>query len=131
MKILFEDTVLARGLAFFESPIGLRVRGSREIQKMLRLRADRLKTLDRGNMETWIRFELVRRHDSEEEAIAHVLSHASELEGCRGAVLFTHEGNDETTLKLSDACVKRVESETQGITSRHSYELIGGKLESI
>ena len=52
MKILFEDTVLARGLAFFESPIGLRVRGSREIQKMLRLRADSLKTLDRGNMET-------------------------------------------------------------------------------
>lgn len=131
MKIVFENTVLARGIDFFESPIHLRVRGSREIQKMLRLRADAVKMLDRGNLETWIGFDLVRRHDSEENAAAHALAHASELEGCYGSALFIEESGEKTTLRLNDACIKRIESEAHGITTRHSYELMGGKLERI
>lgn len=131
MKVLFEDKVLARGLEFHESPIRLRVLGNREIQKMLRLRAGAVKTVDRGNHETSIRFDLTRRHCSEEDAAMHVLEHASALEGCRGVVLFTHEGEGKTTLRLSDACVKRIESEVSGITTRHSYELVGGTLERI
>lgn len=129
MKIILGETLLARGLAEHESPVKLRVTSKRLVQQAAFLRASEMKTFDRGNHQTCVRFELVRRHASQEVASEYSLLHASQLEGCRGTARFVHEHpSGETTITLHHASISRVDSEVKGLTTRHSYELVGGKL---
>lgn len=124
MKITFESIPLVRGRAYCEAPEQLTIEGSKELQVSSLLRAKTVKVFDRGNFKTLVIFKTTRRHNSSESARAYILTHAKALADASGRVVFEIEETQQI-FYLHNASVKSVQSHFKGISSFHTYELLG------
>lgn len=129
MRIVIDNIELARGDLFCESPINLKIRSHKELQIAPLLRAKEARVFDRGNLRTRITFEVIRKHANKEESEAFVLQHAAMLAAVQGDAFFFLEDQEKRSFTLSDATVKEIESQFEGVTSLHTYEIVGSKFE--
>lgn len=107
-----------------ESPKNFRISATRDVQVLKFLRGLNAKSVNRGNRQVNVVFEVTRLFDNEEEAERFVLEHENTLPG-GGEVHFISELNTNV-LKLRDAVLTQNESSYMGATSFHSYQISGG-----
>lgn len=129
MKIVFDHIELARGNSHCENPIDLKIRGQKELQLATLLRAEEVRVFDRGNLRTLITFKVIRKHANKEESESFVLQHAAVLAAAQGRALFFLEDQDKRSFILNDASVRQIDSQSEGVTSFHTYEIVGSKFE--
>ncbi len=129
MKIEFGTHLLSQGELHREDPIDLTVTSTRLVQDIHLINSPESKPIDRGNIRHTLRFQIVKKHDSVEDAIAHALMQASTLEGLEAPLKITLEEEKKELIKLRFAVMKRVESSVKGPISIDRYEIVGGLFE--
>lgn len=118
--------MLCRGKTFGEHPQELKINGSKDIQIAHFLQSPDIRVYDKGNMQTVITFQNVRRHDSLQAAFFFLFTHAGDLLNAKGDLFI--EGSDSFYFKLPNASMKSMSSSINAVCTHHSYEIIGGKL---
>lgn len=128
MKIQLENIVLSRGIHFCECPEHFKIQGIKEIQIVSLLRAKEVKIFDRGNSQITITFKISRQHSSANSALTHVMQHIVAIIGVHGNAYFDLEDTAQTCFSLQNATIRQLSFYIDGLTSYHSYEIIGSKI---
>jgi hypothetical protein len=103
-----------------------RINGSRVLQISEFLRANHVRIRDRKNLRLTISFSVTRKHATVDECEAYVLTHAENVPGS-GLVKFTTRSGSLSRF-LDASAIQTVDSSYDGLTSRHSYQMIGGEM---
>lgn len=128
MKIYFNDYELVRGVHMQEQALNLKINGKREVQITKALRASSVKAMGRGNLQTHISFEVGRRHNSQQEAAHHVLTHASEMMHTSGRLRIEIEAEKPAKYVMEHASIREVATSFKGNASFSHYSILGGEL---
>lgn len=131
MKIYLEAIPLSRGIEHFEYPENFKIQGLKEIQIASLLRAKSVKIFDRGNTQIIITFKVARQHESTKIALTHLISHTALAADVHGNVFFDLEDSLKTSFFLQNATIRNLSSYIDGLTSHHSYEIIGSQIQHI
>jgi hypothetical protein len=110
-------------------PQDLKIKGSKELHIAHFLQASAIRIYDKGNLQTLITFNNIRRHTSIEAALIFLLTHSSELSNAKGDLLLAY--SSAITFVLPNASVKSMESSIRASSTHHIYEIIGGKIQSL
>lgn len=103
--------------------------GAQVAQVAPAFRVDTIKAYNRGNRTRTITFTRTRRpHATAEAARLFLLDHDKELEGITATdcVLTFRVGTSDYSRTLKDAVVQSHTGEQIGLTTRHTYTLVGG-----
>lgn len=125
MKIQFGPLMIARGSSFKEVPINLHLIRLGFIQDIACIGAHSMVKADKGNQQHALRFQIVKRHKTFDDAAAHALLYSSYMPHEKNHLLFLNETNDEIFF-LTSAALKRLETRIKGILTHHFYEFVGG-----
>lgn len=109
-----------------------RVQGAREIQEAKFFRAIARSFYDRGNRKTEISFDTTRLFGSQVDAEKFLLEHETQFPG-QALVAFTAglSGSSATVTRyLKNAVVESVNSGISGCTTKHSYRISGGVMQT-
>ena len=128
MKITLNSHILAGGKSNNEFPSHFNIRGKRQIQILQAIRATAIQTINRGNLQTQITFEVGRRHPSQQDSEQYALTHASSLIQASGTLLIELEDPNNRTFQLENASLEDIEVRYQGNASYTTYTILGGKL---
>ena len=131
MKISFGTTTIAGGKEASQEPFDVQLRTLNQVQVASFLRADSVKTFDRGNRSTSFSFKVIRRHETVLAASEFLLSHATSLHSLSTTLTIALEDAESTTYQLPYATLVSVQSEQKGNTTTHRYEIMGGLLEAV
>ena len=130
MKITLNNFVLA------DSPdpvpmTNLRINGSRNVQEAQFFRAIARAFYDRGNRKTEVSFDTTRLFADQLSAETFLLMHETQFPG-RGLVTFIagQPGRQTASRYLVNAVVESVQSSLSGCTTRHSYRITGGIMQT-
>lgn len=129
MKIMIESITLIRGNKFCEDPEDLKIQGQKELQVVPLLRAQEVQVFDRGNSKITVTFKVAHQHQSADEALVYIMKHTADVSAVHGNATFELEDTKGSIFRLINASVRQVTSYFAGLTSYHSYELIGSKIE--
>jgi hypothetical protein len=110
-----------------ESPQNLSVEERRKSNTADGLRWKQVKLFDRGNRQTTISFKVSRLHDTIAAAESYVLLHGLNVPA-QGVAEFVL--SDNSSLFLDAAECEVTASEHIGVTTNHSYTLIGGQIQT-
>jgi hypothetical protein len=128
MKITLNNQVLAGGMEINENPTHFHIQGKRHIQIVQRIRAQSVQTLNRGNLQIQIIFEVGRKHRSQKEAERHALVHASQLAQANGMLFIELEDKEHQCYQLEHASLENIEIHYIGNASYTRYTILGGIL---
>lgn len=128
MKINLGEISLSRGIEYFECPENFRIQSLKEIQIASFLRAKAVKIFDRGNVQIIITFKVARQHESTKTALTHLIKHTEVATDAHGKAFFDLEDSQRTAFYLQNATIRNLSSYIDGITSHHSYEIIGSEI---
>ena len=128
MKIILNDYNLASGESEHESPQNLKIVSKHEVQVFKALRADFVKTIGRGNVQTQISFDVNKRHNSQAEAELYALNHVFNVMNETGCLKIYIEDNNQSLVELQNASVLNVSASFKNNASFIAYTIIGGKM---
>ncbi len=128
MKITLNEHILANGNLTNENPIHFEISGQRNLQIIKAIQAPNVQTLDRGNLQIKLTFQVGRRHKSQNDAIQHMLVHASELVKAHGTLKIELEDSLNRSFVLESATLQRIQTQYRGNASYSTYEIYGGHL---
>jgi hypothetical protein len=130
LKITLNNFVLA------DSPdpvpmTNLRINGSRNIQEAQFFRAIARMFYDRGNRKTEVSFDTTRLFADQLSAESFLLMHETQFPG-RGLVTLIagQPGKQTASRYLVNAVVESVQSGLSGCTTKHSYRITGGVMQT-
>ena len=127
MKIYISQKLLN---SLGETPKSLSVEMRRQTQTEYALESNYARIFGRGNARTAVAFTVERAHASEEAARIFSLKHSAELDAENNTELeFAEDGF--ATLRLKDAVISKVKTDTDGIITNTKYEFIGTQAEEI
>ena len=114
------------------APNSLRINGRRQIQIAQFLRAAVGKPLNRKNTITTISFSVVREHASARVAEGYMLQHEAEIPEDGIVTFFCPDENEAEDIFFFDAGVLDTTEASQiGVSTEHSYTLIGGRVTTV
>jgi hypothetical protein len=126
MKIYFGNLLIARGIAYHESPSDFKITINKHVQTVALLRAETVKNFDRGNLKVEVFFRIIRKHSSSNEAIEYTLEHPTAIKSIHGSIRFITESEiDPITFCLQDSALQMIESSVTGNISNHKYLYVG------
>lgn len=128
MKISIENIILANGNNTCEEPRELRIQGSKELQISPLLRSRSVMIYDRGNTKVTITFRVSRQHSNADEALINTMTHTGTVTSIHGNATFELEDDAKTIFHLTNASVRLVSSQIIGVTSSHTYEIVGSSI---
>ncbi len=128
MKIYLGDYLIARGRAYKEEPLDLKINGERNIQITHLLHSKEAKVYDRGNLKNRIEFKVPHKHKNLEAALKYALTHSTNLGEYIAYLRFIIEENEPIELIMPNCVVERLQCEILGITTLHVYHLVGGSI---
>jgi len=128
MKITYAQLTLARGEAYNEEPVGLRVESAHEVQELRYLRASQQSAANRGNLRSRVSFSVTRRHASEADALRFSLTHPAQFPIGSGQPLRIDAENHRkrTSFTLQQAVPVDIRSSASGPITATAYEFLGG-----
>jgi primosomal replication protein N len=139
MKVTLTWTVpgtLGSSFVLADSPspvpmVNFRINGSRNVQEAQFFRASAREFYDRGNRKTEVTFETSRVFGSQLDAESFILMHETQFPG-QGLVTFLAGASGRATASryLQNAVVEAVASSLSGCTTRHSYRISGGIMQT-
>lgn len=130
MRIRIADFLLAGDSEL--APDSLTIDAERQVQIVQRLRALASKPIARANTLTTISFTVTREHDHVRAAETYLLKHEADIPAT-GQVTFECEGDDgvESRFAFDAAELKTTSARQIGVSTLHSYTLIGGRIEDL
>ena len=128
MKITLNKHILAGGNAVHEQPTRFEFEGQRNLQILQAIHAETVKTVDRGNLQVKLIFEVGRHHKTQSEAIQHALTHACALSHANGDLIITLEDKQTHQITLQSATLQRIKTHYKGNASYTTYEIYGGNI---
>lgn len=106
-----------------------RIQSARVAQVAEFVRAAQVQTFDRGNRKTTITFNVSREHTTIRNCEAFLLAHIGQVPNKGLITLQAKETSGAVTERyLKDALCEVVDASYDGVTSFHSYQLIGGDI---
>ena len=128
MKITLNQHILSNGISTNENPIHFEISGQRNLQIIKAIQAPNVQTIDRGNLQTKVTFQVGRCHKSQQEAIQHMLVHASDIVNAHGTLQIDLEDKTSRRFVLESATLQRIQTHYKGNASYTTYEIYGGNL---
>lgn len=113
-----------------EEADGLRLRVTRSWQVEEFFEASEIESIDNGNAQTTVTFEVTRQHASEDVAEAYILTHAKACQDQGSQTITFMRSDGTTTIKTLDKG-RVISADLQwhkGVATRWSYTLGGGAL---
>lgn len=111
------------------APADLRIVERRLTQVTEFVRAVDISTFDRKNKQTTITFSVTRQHASIRGAGVYMLEHATKLPNRGLVTIEARDTNGSLTRRyLKNAMISSVESRQLGVSTFHSYEIVGGQM---
>lgn len=127
MKITLGTWELARGVAYGEDPLELKVSGQRSVQLLTTVGGDVSKAVNRGNLVTHLEFRVRKKHPTAELAEEDALRHASELQ-TKASELTLMSESEKMVFSLKNAVVTSITSSSYGNIAEHFYKIVGGQM---
>jgi len=127
MKVKIDNYSLASGN--LEGVSNFRINGQRQAQIGQFLRAEDVKVFNRKNLQTNVSFTVTRLHESLMIAEIFILQHDRDVPA-QGLVTFIagDEGGKQIERYLNAAMIQVSERSFIGVSTMHSYTIIGGEL---
>lgn len=112
---------------------GLRFRVERAIQVFAPLRAVDPQTFDRAGRKVTLSFSVARTHASQDAADVFVLEHEDTLPSSGIVTITARKPNGQTIVRYvpNGKITDHQLDEQIGVTTRHSYTLVGGRPTSV
>lgn len=129
-------TTLPTSFTLADSPdpvpmTNFRVNGSRNVQEAQFFRAEAARFYDRGNQKTEVTFDTTRLFGSQVDAESFLLMHETDFPGSGLVIFRAGSGAGQSASRyLQNAVVQIMSSSLLGCTTRHSYRITGGIMQT-
>lgn len=129
IQISLGDTLLCDPEKAQEGPKHLELRQEPFFNEWRSLRADSVRIRNRGNLKSFVYFEVKRRHKNAAQAYGFVLAHSLALQERSGRLFIEIKspGACAERFYMEDALLKDLTAQVNEVHTIHRYHLIGGK----